>query len=145
VKEQAPGADAAEASVRRLLTSQLLAASAVALGVLSVVATGLAGWMLMFSVPHYERIFMDMGSELPPLTRLVIDVAHVFGRLPFLIPLLLAPSAGAILLGLRWRSRGASVASLAISAMVIVALVVIWIATQLPLMSIIDTVGRRSY
>lgn len=56
--------------------------------VLAVMLTVLAFHMVAV-VPKIEEIFKDYGADIPPSTRMLIDVAHVIGPAGLLLPLLI--------------------------------------------------------
>ena len=82
--------------IRKKISSALRYPAAV-LGIAVIVV----GLMLVYVVPEFERMFAGYGAELPPLTRLVVDLSE---RLRDDGLVLLAAATG-IALGLGWLRR----------------------------------------
>jgi hypothetical protein len=77
-------------------------ASAVALGISFLAVVGVGGWLMMYAVPKFEKIFRDFHTQLPAGTLALISVAHflqTYGLI--LIPLVLAVYTGLFLLALK--------------------------------------------
>ena len=70
-----------------------------------VVATVVTLIILLYVIPQFEEFFVNAGSDLPALTRMVIDASHFIGRWGWLI--LLATAAAAWLVVNRWKKSQA--------------------------------------
>jgi type II secretory pathway component PulF len=130
-------------AARRLSRRQITAAAGLALAWVSIPAAAWVGWMMLFNVPHFGRIFMEMRRELPLLTRWVIDAASLLRRFPPLIGLIALPSAAAILLAYQHEHRTAVVFSFVLSMMQLFGVLVIHVAMYLPLVEVIQGVGAQ--
>lgn len=78
--------------------------------VLMVIGLLVAAFMLLFVVPRFSRIYEELGNELPWLTRVMIDWAHVLDDHAWLtLPLAVALLGGGAYLLSRATVRGALV------------------------------------
>lgn len=59
--------------------------------------------MMIFVVPTFEKMFSDMGGELPFITRLLVDISHFVAGIGGVITLVVAIAA---ISGFRWWSKG---------------------------------------
>ncbi len=56
--------------------------------VVVMVAVGILGFIMIKIVPQFKKIFADFGSELPPMTQLLIDISNFTVGYWYLIPLI---------------------------------------------------------
>ncbi len=56
--------------------------------VVVLVAVGILGFIMIKIVPQFKKIFADFGSELPPMTQLLIDISNFTVSYWYLIPLI---------------------------------------------------------
>jgi type IV pilus assembly protein PilC len=56
--------------------------------VVVLVAVGILAFIMIKIVPQFKKIFDDFGSELPPMTQLLIDISNATVNYWYLIPLI---------------------------------------------------------
>jgi len=54
--------------------------------VVVLVAVGILTFIMLKIVPQFKKIFDDFGSELPPMTQLLIDISNFIANYWFLLP-----------------------------------------------------------
>jgi type IV pilus assembly protein PilC len=59
--------------------------------------------MMIFVVPTFEKMFKDMGGELPAITQFLVDVSHFVAGPGGIV---LAVGLAAVIFGFRWWSSG---------------------------------------
>jgi len=68
-----------------------------------VTSTLILGVLLMFVVPTFTRIFADMGSELPPITKFLISTGDITAKWGWLIALVIGSAISLFALYVRTR------------------------------------------
>jgi len=56
--------------------------------VVVLVAVGILAFIMVKIVPQFKKIFADFGSELPPMTQILIDISNFVCNYWYLIPLI---------------------------------------------------------
>src|SRR5208283_5254530 len=49
-------------------------------------AVGILFFIMKFIVPNFQKIFKDFGTDLPPITKLLINISDWVGEWWFLVP-----------------------------------------------------------
>ena len=117
----------------------------IGLGLFAAVVT----FLMVVMVPRFEEIFRDFGTKLPTPTVVLLNASRFFGRdygwVVFWVIAAVVPVAVARLRPWPPRRRGLGLTVSVLVTMLLIGLTVlaVYVALQLPLLSLIDTVSGR--